>query len=409
MSQDPFNTPYPDNSGQGRYPNDPYQNPQANDPYAAPATNPQDPYAAGGYDPYAANPGGYDPYAAGPNPDPYVAAPGNDPYGSNPNMDPYAAQPGTDPYAGQGYPGDPVGGQPGYADPYTANSFTEKKSGNKTFLIALIAFIVVLIGVASVLVYFNLQGGGSILGGNDNPTPNGENPAEENPQLDVNVSETGGEGSPATLARQSSNATVPNDWLSRRFQGQPYVDAEGQCEDENRCGPNADPDNDGVINAEEYNFDTDPLNSDTDRDGIADGDELYVYYTDPTAEDSDGDTFKDFVELINCYDPTARTEDKMNPTASDGFLNLNKIEANVELNPLRSVTQSSFRREEATTADIAKGYIAERCIPPAPEPAPEEVPAEEVPTEEPAAPVQDPNTEPPQDPAVSPASNEPRI
>jgi len=43
---------------------------------------------------------------------------------------------------------------------------------------------------------------------------------------------------------------------------------------EKTCGGNADPDNDGLSNNDEFRYGTDPLNQDTDRDGKTDGKEI---------------------------------------------------------------------------------------------------------------------------------------
>ncbi|MDA3874190.1 MAG: hypothetical protein PF795_09535, partial [Kiritimatiellae bacterium] len=54
----------------------------------------------------------------------------------------------------------------------------------------------------------------------------------------------------------------PQWWIDQHFPGQTDVD------------PEADPDNDGLTNLEEYQASTDPNNSDSDADGIIDGDEV---------------------------------------------------------------------------------------------------------------------------------------
>ena len=48
----------------------------------------------------------------------------------------------------------------------------------------------------------------------------------------------------------------------------------------------ADPDNDKLQNIREYRLKTNPIKSDTDGDGIKDGEEVRKYGTDPTKRDS---------------------------------------------------------------------------------------------------------------------------
>ncbi len=57
-------------------------------------------------------------------------------------------------------------------------------------------------------------------------------------------------------------------------------------------GPNGDPDGDGLTNAEEQTLGTDPNDADTDKDGIADKEEV-TNGTNPTSDDTDGDLIKD--------------------------------------------------------------------------------------------------------------------
>jgi hypothetical protein len=59
-----------------------------------------------------------------------------------------------------------------------------------------------------------------------------------------------------------------------------------------------DPDEDGLINVEEYKYGTDPNNWDSDSDGLADSDEIDIYFTDPTDEDSDSDGLNDYEEVF---------------------------------------------------------------------------------------------------------------
>jgi hypothetical protein len=66
---------------------------------------------------------------------------------------------------------------------------------------------------------------------------------------------------------------------------------------------NADPDNDGLTNAEEEQYGTDPANPDTDGDGLTDGQEVKIYKTDPLNPDTDGDGYKDGEEVKSSYNP----------------------------------------------------------------------------------------------------------
>ncbi len=60
---------------------------------------------------------------------------------------------------------------------------------------------------------------------------------------------------------------------------------------------NSDGDGDGLRNDEEYALGTDPLNPDTDGDGLKDGDEAHRFGTDPCQPDTDQDGLSDGDEL----------------------------------------------------------------------------------------------------------------
>jgi len=68
-----------------------------------------------------------------------------------------------------------------------------------------------------------------------------------------------------------------------------------------------DSDQDGLSDRRESELGTDPSDPDTDKDGIADGDELNVYATDPLLPDSDLDTFDDGDELARRFNPAVNT------------------------------------------------------------------------------------------------------
>lgn len=69
------------------------------------------------------------------------------------------------------------------------------------------------------------------------------------------------------------------------------------------CG-GADPDNDGLSNAEERELGTGIAVADSDRDGLDDGDEVYEHGTDPLDPDTDRDGFEDGEEVDAGADPT---------------------------------------------------------------------------------------------------------
>ncbi len=60
-----------------------------------------------------------------------------------------------------------------------------------------------------------------------------------------------------------------------------------------------DPDKDGLLTKEEKRIKTDPLDPDTDDDGLTDGEEVRKYKTDPLNPDTDGDELKDGEEVKN--------------------------------------------------------------------------------------------------------------
>jgi transglutaminase-like putative cysteine protease len=107
--------------------------------------------------------------------------------------------------------------------------------------------------------------------------------------------------------------------------------------------PDADPDNDGLTNAEEAQYGTDPLNPDTDQDTLNDGPEVNTYGTDPLKPDTDSDGLTDPYELNTYYLNSAvdwnddglrdyRTN-PLNPDSDNGGM-LDGAEVWNDLNPL---------------------------------------------------------------------------
>ncbi len=70
-----------------------------------------------------------------------------------------------------------------------------------------------------------------------------------------------------------------------------------------------DNDGDGLSNASEGAWGTDPNNPDSDGDGLLDGEEVHLCGTDPTSPDSDEDGITDDIEVGNPNDPTDSDQD----------------------------------------------------------------------------------------------------
>jgi outer membrane protein OmpA-like peptidoglycan-associated protein len=70
-----------------------------------------------------------------------------------------------------------------------------------------------------------------------------------------------------------------------------------------------DSDGDGLSDEYEKEIGTDPMNPDTDDDGLLDGEEVNEYKTDPLDPDTDGGGIKDGVEVNNGADPLDPDDD----------------------------------------------------------------------------------------------------
>lgn len=89
-------------------------------------------------------------------------------------------------------------------------------------------------------------------------------------------------------------------------------------DDAQLLGPNADPDGDGLTNAEEEENGTDPFDADTDNDGLTDGQEVNEYGTDPTDSDTDDGGVSDGDEIADGTDPLDASDDGGNGTNGSG-------------------------------------------------------------------------------------------
>ncbi|MFH1620651.1 MAG: binary toxin-like calcium binding domain-containing protein [Patescibacteria group bacterium] len=79
-----------------------------------------------------------------------------------------------------------------------------------------------------------------------------------------------------------------------------------------------DADNDGLTYEKELEAGTDPKNTDSDGDGLTDGQEVNVYHTDPLKMDTDGDELKD-AEEIKIYGTDPLKTDTDGDTYSDSL------------------------------------------------------------------------------------------
>lgn len=101
---------------------------------------------------------------------------------------------------------------------------------------------------------------------------------------------------PEPIQRNAIVTKTSADWLQKYFQKM-------ECAEESLCGDQADPDRDGLQNLEEFTLGTDPNNPDSDKDGLADGNEVKVFETSPLQASTTGNTkYDDAADAKNGYD-----------------------------------------------------------------------------------------------------------
>ncbi|MFN0157597.1 MAG: OmpA family protein [Bacteroidota bacterium] len=93
-----------------------------------------------------------------------------------------------------------------------------------------------------------------------------------------------------------------------------------------------DDDEDGLNNGEERTLGTNPLNPDTDGDGLKDGDEAHRYKTNPTKNDTDGDGLNDGDEVMKFT-----TDPNKGDTDGDGLLDGDEVNQH-KTDPLKTDT-----------------------------------------------------------------------
>ncbi len=95
---------------------------------------------------------------------------------------------------------------------------------------------------------------------------------------------------------------------------------------------NDDDDADGLSNVEERRLGTNPLNPDTDHDGLTDGQEVKIYKTNPLKIDTDGDGLSDGDEVLKYH-----TDPLKSDTDGDGLSDGDEI-LKYHTDPLKSDT-----------------------------------------------------------------------
>ncbi|NND54027.1 MAG: hypothetical protein HKN56_03525 [Gammaproteobacteria bacterium] len=101
-----------------------------------------------------------------------------------------------------------------------------------------------------------------------------------------------------------------------------------------------DPDFDSLTNLEEYGYNTDPFDPDSDSDAIFDGVEVRNYATDPADPDSDNDLIRDGFEIINGLDPLDRLDADLD-NDNDGFTNVQEYRLESDLSDPASTPVAS--------------------------------------------------------------------
>ena len=126
---------------------------------------------------------------------------------------------------------------------------------------------------------------------------------------------------------------------------------------------NADPDEDGLTNLEEYQQGANPTNTDTNGDGLSDGDEVHIYLTAPTRADTDADGLTDYEELhipvdinhpeLGHLDPLVRdtggtgVPDGEKDSDHDGLSNLGELRK-YGSNPAKACSFPPYAKDDAT-------------------------------------------------------------
>lgn len=149
----------------------------------------------------------------------------------------------------------------------------------KVFMVIIILAIAGGAGYGSWRLYSYLNSGDSVI------VPAGDNtaPATETQTPTAQTPEVSNTGTPIdTIVTPATTSTEAGEVLP----GEPI-----------------DTDKDGLDDVREEELGTNMTNSDTDDDGLTDGDEFIIWKTDPKNPDTDGDSYLDGDEVKNGYNP----------------------------------------------------------------------------------------------------------
>jgi len=116
-----------------------------------------------------------------------------------------------------------------------------------------------------------------------------------------NLAKNTDQSSKVTSSTQNNSNTLPTETSSTAVSS--TIVTTGMNNDQILFGQPVDSDKDGLDDQREKEIGTDPMNADSDLDGINDGDEILIYHTDPMNADSDGDGYKDGEEVSHGYSP----------------------------------------------------------------------------------------------------------
>lgn len=170
----------------------------------------------------------------------------------------------------------------------------DRSSGaiRKIIIALLVVFLLAIVGGGVYYFFFRTNPNSNLVNENQNVNNN----VNGNVDINIKVNDT----NTNDISVNDDNIVIDEDALDEDFDG--LTNGE-----EKMYGTNpleVDSDNDGLFDQDEIEiYNTDPLADDSDSDGLSDYQEIIVYKTDPNDPDTDGDNFTDGMEIANGYNP----------------------------------------------------------------------------------------------------------